>query len=418
MPTSRQQYWDIAVGILLAAGVAASTVLSRNAGIDPGALRPGQGEELAWSLAIGLPLCLRRRFPLTVLTACVAALIGLQLRFLGDSTVSSICLFLAFYTVGAWSRHRRRATVVRIGIIVTMSGYLGYAVSSSTWPVLNGLASGPPAGPLPALTASALSTIGTNILFLSGAWIFGNAAWAQARQHSELAERNRELQDEREENARNAVIMERFRIARELHDVVAHHVSIMGVQAAAARMTGPRDPAVEQMLASIESAGRDAIDEMHRLLGVLRGGGQSEDATPAAGVEQLMTLTGQPRGTLQVTYTVSGKPRELPQSLSISLYRIAQEALTNTARHANASKVDVSLSYRNKAVELTIVDDGPLAKARAVNFPSRARPSGSGKNRGGLGHTGMRERVALHDGTLQLGPDADGYAVRARFPLS
>ncbi|MBO3682101.1 histidine kinase [Streptomyces sp. NEAU-YJ-81] len=209
------------------------------------------------------------------------------------------------------------------------------------------------------LPAFALYTIGTNILFLAGAWTFGNAAWVQTRQRMELAERNRELQVERDENARNAVITERLRIARELHDVVAHHVSVMGVQAGAARLMLTRDPAAaEGALMSIELAGRNAVEEMHRLLGVLRDGAQPAQAVPVAGVEQLDTLVAGLRGALRTTYTVDGEPRELAQSLSISLYRITQEALTNTVRQAGASRVDVTLSYRATTVELTVVDDG------------------------------------------------------------
>ncbi|MFD5749937.1 sensor histidine kinase [Streptomyces sp. NPDC127033] len=415
LPTGRQWRWDLAVGVLLTAGVAVSTLLSRSAGIDPGSLRPGQGEELAWALAVGLPLCLRRRFPLSTLLICTIAFLGLQLRFVGDSSASSVCLALAVYTAGAWSRDRRRATAVRTVVVVALSAGLGYALSAHTWPTLNGLTAGQGTGPLPVLHAFALYTIGTNVLFLAGAWAFGNAAWTQTRQRVELAERNRELQAERDENARNAVVAERLRIARELHDVVAHHVSVMGVQAGAARMTLTRDPAAAGgALMAIESAGREAVEEMHRLLGVLRDERQPAQEMPGAGVERLPALVAAPRGALRTTYTVDGEPRELPQSLSISLYRITQEALTNTVRHAGASRADVTLSYRATTVELSVVDDGRAADRAPAVPPARDARDARG---GGLGHIGMRERVALHDGTLQVGPYDRGYSVRAWFRL-
>ncbi|MEU6538357.1 histidine kinase [Streptomyces sp. NPDC047000] len=424
LPTGRQRRRDLAAGILLTAGVAVSTVLSRSAGVDPGSLRPGRGEELLWALAVGLPLCFRRRFPLTVLTICTAAFIGLQLRYVGDFAASSVCLCVALFTAGAWSRDRRRATAVRIVVVVLLSACLAFALNADTWLTLNGLAHARGSGPLSVPTAFTLYAVGTNLLFVAGAWLIGNTAWLQTRRRAELAERNRELQTERDENAHHAVIAERLRIARELHDVVAHHVSVMGVQAGAARLVLTRDPAAaEGALLSIESAGRDAVEEMHRLLGVLRDGRQPVEAVTAAGVEQLPALVAGVRGALRTTYTVDGEPRGLPRSLSISLYRITQEALTNTVRHAGASRVDVTLAYRAATVELTVADDGRAAVGREAAVLSaqggqEPRRTGDGRTRGGLGHIGMRERVALHDGTLQVGPDDRGYAVRARFRSS
>ncbi|MFG1607851.1 sensor histidine kinase [Actinoplanes sp. NPDC049265] len=413
-PTDRQRHWDLATGALLAVAVAVSTLLSRSAGVDPGSLRPGQIEELAWALAVSLPLCVRRRFPLAALTICAAAFVGLQLRYVGDFAASSICLCVAVYTAGAWSRDRRRADVVRTVVVVTLFACLGYALQSDTWLALNGLSAEHDTGPLPVPTAFGLFAIGTNVLFAVGAWVTGNAAWVQMRQRAELAERNRELKIERDENARNAVIAERLRIARELHDVVAHHVSVMGVQAGAARMMLTRDTvAAADALMSIESAGREAVDDMHRLLGVLRDGEQSARTSPAAGVEDLATLVAKPRGTLRTTYTVLGEPRELPQSLSISLYRITQEALTNTVRHGNASTADVMLSFTATSVELLVADNG----RPAVDPAAAAQPAGTPRRRGGLGQVGMRERVALHDGTLHLGWSDSGYRVRATFGL-
>ncbi|PRY35627.1 sensor histidine kinase [Umezawaea tangerina] len=404
-PTEREARWDVATGVLLAVGVVLSTALSRDAGIDPGSLRPGQVEEVGWALAVALPLCLRRRFPLSSLVVCAVAFIGLQLRYVGDATMTSVCLFAAVYTAGAWGRDRRRATVVRAVVVAALAVCLGYVLTTDTWAALNGLDANRPAGVLPPLAAFAVYTVATNALFLSAAWVFGDAAWVRTRQRAELAERNRELRVERDENARNAVVAERFRIARELHDVVAHHVSVMGVQAGAARLTLTRDPdGVGRVLSSIEAAGRDAIEEMHRLLGVLRDSGQPEVTAPAPGVERLAALVAQPRGDLATTCAVVGEPRELPRSLSISLYRIAQEALTNTVKHANATRADVVVEYGTRAVELVVTDDG-------------RGPTDRDGTREGLGHKGMRERVALHDGTLTTGPDGRGYAVRARFPL-
>jgi len=420
-PTLQQQRWDLMIGLLLACGTALSTVIFRSAGMGVDEeLRPDQAEEIAWAIAVGLPLCLRRRYPLAVLVVCSIAFIGLQARLVSESTVSSICLFTALYTAGAWGRNRRITYAVRIAVIVIMFCWLAYAISTTAW----GADDPDPSdshGPLPPHLAAVIYTTAINVLYFAAAWAFGNASWAQTKQRAELAERNQELQQERDENAHRAVIAERVRIARELHDVVAHHVSVMGVQAGAARRVLDRDPALaERTLSSIEASGRSAVEEMHRLLGVLREGDpldEPSDRSPAPGLDQLEGLITQARDTVPAaTLTVVGVPRGVPQSVSVSLYRITQEALTNTVRHAGASRVDVRLRYLDTGVEIEVVDDG---RGRAAGYETMTR-AGNGTTQGsGLGHVGMRERIAMHDGQLEVGPRPEGgYRVRARFPVS
>jgi signal transduction histidine kinase len=299
--------------------------------------------------------------------------------------------------------------------------WLAYLLSSTAWAEATEPEPDENVGPIPVQTAIAIYTAAINVLYFAAAWVFGNAAWARAKQRAELAERNRELQVERDANARRAVVAERVRIARELHDVVAHHVSVMGVQAGAARRVLARDPDLaERTLSSIESAGRSAVEEMHRLLGVLREGEpvdeDIEDRAPAPGLDQLEGLIGQARTAgPDATLGIVGEPRPVPQSISVSLYRITQEALTNTVRHAGASRVDVRLRYLEAGVEVEVVDNGRgrSATANSNGLAGQAR-SASG---GGMGHVGMRERVAMHGGQLEIGPRPEGgYRVRARFP--
>jgi signal transduction histidine kinase len=158
---------------------------------------------------------------------------------------------------------------------------------------------------------------------------------------------------------------------------------------------------------------------MHRLLGVLREGDpvdEPSDRSPAPGLDQLEALIAQARDTVPTaTLTVVGEPRGVPQSVSVSLYRITQEALTNTVRHAGASRVDVRLRYLDTGVEIEVVDDG---RGRAAGHETMIR-AGNGTTQGsGLGHVGMRERIAMHDGQLEVGPRPEGgYRVRARFPV-
>ncbi|MDP1848563.1 MAG: sensor histidine kinase [Solirubrobacteraceae bacterium] len=240
------------------------------------------------------------------------------------------------------------------------------------------------------------------------AWFAGLALRERAGQAEAAQERAVRAEREREENARRAVFEERVRIARELHDVVAHHVSMMGVQAGAARMVIDRDPAkARDALAAIEASSRQAVDELHRLLGFLRQAGDADDLAPSPGVSQLPSLAaGMSDSDLAVEVGVEGEARPLPPTVDVSAYRIVQEALTNTLKHAGASRADVRLRYAPGALELEIVDDGRGAGA--------ATGGGSG-----LGLIGMRERAALHGGQLTAGPvPGGGFAVRVTLPTA
>ena len=208
-----------------------------------------------------------------------------------------------------------------------------------------------------------------------------------------------------EAQARAAVAEERARIARELHDVVTHHINLVVLQAMAADgRADPGDP-VRENLQVIERSGREALSEMRRLLGVLRDDDAERPLAPQPGVDDVGTLVGSARDAgLSVELAVSGTPRRLPAGLALTVYRIVQEALTNAARHAAGSRVGVRLRYEPDAVDVAVVDDG-----------GRATDSAPG---GGRGLLGMRERVAVFAGTLETGPSpAGGFAVHARLPL-
>ncbi|HXR14474.1 MAG TPA: sensor histidine kinase, partial [Solirubrobacteraceae bacterium] len=219
-----------------------------------------------------------------------------------------------------------------------------------------------------------------------------------------LQDRASQLEREQQLLTEQAVAAERVRIARELHDVVAHGVSLMVVQAQAlgALPGAERDAAG----ARIATLGREALTEMHRMLGVLRP--QSDEApelAPAPGIRDVPGLIERARGTgLQVELAVDGAPRALPAGVDLSAYRIVQEALTNVIKHARARRTDVRVSYALDALELSVVDDG------------EGDANGEAP---GHGLVGMRERVALFGGTLETGAagESGGYAVRAVLPL-
>ncbi|GAB3269206.1 sensor histidine kinase [Kineosporia babensis] len=410
-PTLRQQRWDLATGLMLAASTVLSTFLARSISSgDDDPLKISVTEAVLWSLAVSLPLCLRRRYPVAVLLTVSVAFIGMQSRAIIEGTMSSIALFSALYTVGAWSRERRIGTVVRILVVVAMFCWLFYAISATFWAESEGaFGDEPHGGPIPPEIAAVLYSTLFNMLFFAAAWYFGDASWNRARQEEQLQQRTLELARERDESARRAVLAERVRIARELHDVVAHHVSLMGVQAGAARRVLDRDPELtRQTLGVIEDSGRTAVEEMRRLLVVLRDTETDETkaTTPSPGVDALEQLLEHPANPgLATQFTVIGEPVPLTAAVSVSVYRIAQEALTNALKHAGASRIDARLRYLEQAVELELVDNG-----RGVALP--------GSRGSGLGQVGMRERVELHGGTLEIGPRPDGgYRVRARIPL-
>jgi signal transduction histidine kinase len=217
---------------------------------------------------------------------------------------------------------------------------------------------------------------------------------------AELAERERDLA------AREAVAEERARIARELHDVVAHGVSVMVIQAQA----GPRLLADEEQVRgafrSIETTGREALVELRRLLGVLRGGDEHAATAPQPGLGALDALLEQVRDAgLRVDLRVEGEPVQLPVGVDLSAYRIVQEGLTNTLKHAGRAEAEVIVRYHPSALELEILDNG-------VGAPARLNGSGHGL-------VGMRERIALYGGTFEAGGrDGHGFAVRAQLPLT
>jgi signal transduction histidine kinase len=220
----------------------------------------------------------------------------------------------------------------------------------------------------------------------------------------QVRDRAARLQRERQMLAEQAVVEERLRIARELHDVVAHNVSLVVVQAQALGATAPEDEAVRASAQSIAELGRGAMSEMHRTLELMRADAEGE-LSPQPTLADIGALLEQARAAgVSAQLFVEGEPRPLSAGAELSAYRIVQEALTNVVKHAGTAHTFVTLRYRDDSLELEIVDDG-----------SGAAEAGSG--RAGHGLVGMRERVALYGGTLQAGPrNGRGYRVEALLP--
>jgi signal transduction histidine kinase len=242
------------------------------------------------------------------------------------------------------------------------------------------------------------------------AWVVGDNLRTRRAYLAELEARAARLEREREEHTTRATLEERSRIARELHDVIAHNVSVMVVQASAGEDVFDSDPGrAREALATVSSIGRDALSELRRLLGVIRPGDQEGPwFAPQPGISRLGELVEQVRDTgLAVDLGIDGEVREVPEATSLCVYRIVQEALTNTLKHAAATQAQVRVRYRPDALTVSVSDDGLGVTDAAANGGAA-----------GHGLIGMRERVALFGGEVQAGPSADGgYCVSARLPL-
>jgi len=393
---------DVLLALAMALGTALSAALYTRVGLFT---EPAPPWVTALVLAgLTLPLALRRRFPaLVAIVISLAFFVAVQF-LVPEALFTNIALFLAIYSLGAWSQNRRRANVVRAVIVTAMLVWLctNIGLSAANPETMEGIST---VGLFSELVALALMHILTNLLFFVGAWVFGNTAWSSARQRAQLEATSAELLEERERSANQAVALDRVRIARELHDVVAHHVSMMGLQAGAARRVVLTDPAqASTSLESIEQSARSAVDEMHRLLATLRDS-ESDPASSSAstrGIAQLDDLVGD--AGLPVSFQIIGEPQPVSSLVGFTIYRVAQEALTNVRKHAGEhAAVDLRLRYLPDTVELEVTNTG---STRPVSKP-------------GLGHIGMRERLAAVNGTLEVGRrDRGGYLVRATIPLA
>jgi signal transduction histidine kinase len=243
--------------------------------------------------------------------------------------------------------------------------------------------------------------------FFLGA-LYGFARWMSSRrlEMAQLQEQTTRLERDRGAMTQAAVATERARIARELHDLVAHSMGVIVIQSQAAQRLLPSDPATaKRAMVSIEVTGRQGLAEMRRLLDVLIGSDEQAPLAPQPGMRQLDALLDQVRmAGLSVDLQVEGDPRTLPPGVDLSAYRIVQEALTNTLRHAGPARARVSLRFRPDGVDVEVADDGTAAA------PAPGRVDGHGL-------IGMRERVTLYGGSLSTGRRPEGgYMVRAHLP--
>ena len=335
-----------------------------------------------------LPLAFRRSRPLPTLTVVGAASVAVPALGYPDVHVGGLSVIIALYSVAAHAS--RRDSVVAAGFTA-----VGVAIAVLSSPI-----------------DVSLGSFIANYLVFGTAWILGDNLRTRRAYVAGLEERAERLERSRVEEARAAAAQERTRIARELHDVVAHNMSVMVIQAGAARRVLRRDPdGAAEALSSIEAVGRQALADMRRSLGVLREGDHDGFGTaPQPTVADLDRLVAQTtEAGLAVELAVEGCPRPLPPGVDLSAYRIVQEALTNALRHAGPASAIVQLRYEADSIELEVRDDGRGA-AVALDAGAARQP--------GHGLVGMRERVQLFGGELRVGDrPGGGFRVWARIPV-
>ncbi|GAB3816838.1 sensor histidine kinase [Micromonospora zhanjiangensis] len=333
----------------------------------------------AWALtfAVALPLAVRRRYALPALLVSCAAYTG-YLAAGYQPSVNWVAPPLALYTVVAL-RPRRIALVgaAAVAWVVFYSGWQARVLPLSV-------------------------VLGQVLLIVGIAWLFGTNARLLARRNAQLAALTARLRHEQQERAQRAVTEERMRIARDLHDDVAHHMSVVSVQAALAQYVFTSNPATARVaLDAIAEAGRQAQRDLRHLLAALRiGPDGTEDGAPTPGLDRLDDLVDRVRRAGQpVDVVVNGRPRRLPNHLDLCVYRMIQEALTNVLRHAGPAHATVTLDYRPEQILVRVTDDGRGDRAGPGD---RVDPGEPGEPVG-HGLIGMRERARLFDGTVASG---------------
>ena len=372
-------------GLLIDVAIASALTILSLLALFAGApdVGPGGAVNFALLLLQSAPLALRRLLPIPVFLVVFGAL-ALQMIILpaGAELRSGAGPLLALYTAGERLERRVALPLVAVTLVVIGALFVGRTE-------------------LP----EGLQALIQTELFFAAAWFIGDSVRIR-RLYTRSVEQTAELLErEREERARRAVSDERERIAREMHDAVTHHVSVIVIQAGGAlRALEGRPQEVRQALEAIDHTGRQALTDMRRMLGVL---GETESQEPMPGLDRLGDLLEQVRSAgLAVELAIEGERRPLDPGLELSAYRIIQEGLTNALKHTGGGRARVTVSYDTGSLAITVDDE----RGRAAAPPIEPEHDGRGL-------VGMRERVGMFGGTFEAAPTARGFRVHARLPL-
>src|SRR5579864_1129250 len=346
---------------------------------------PKFGLAVALTLVQTIPLYWRRTRPNLVLLLVAGAFAAKTLLGI-NATIAGFGLFIAMYSLAAYGSGRRRLWALAITALIFVAGFAAFAITGN-----------------PRSIAVSVPSVA-----FAAAWFIGDYLGTRRRYVAALEERAKRLERERRLDRQLAADEERARIARELHDVVAHDVSVIAIQAGAARTVQATSPdAAAEALALIETTARKTLGELSQLLGVLRkSDGDAAQRAPQPGLSQVNRLVDELRlAGISVDYGVEGEVVALPPALELSAYRVLQESTTNILKHAGARHAQIRITYRPTELILGVRDDGK---------GGQAPPSASGH-----GLVGMRERVSLFGGRLDTGPlKGGGFEVQAQFPVA
>lgn len=382
-------FGDSVLALTLAGSSVAVAVITGGDGrsLEPVPVRATDAVGIALIVLTCAPVALRRRWPFAML--CLAEVPQIALAALSyDSGITGLVSLTLLYTVAAY----RGLALSLVAGVVGSFAYLTALI----------LADDPGGWTRQTFAVAVAVTV----------WVVGRSVRLRRAYLAELVDRAERLERAREADTRAARAEERSRIARELHDVVAHHVSVMTVQAAAARkVLDTRPDAARDALMAIEELGRTAMREMRGIVGVLRTDGEAGELAPQPGMGDLPGLVVQMREAgLRAQLWIEGDRRVLPPGIDLAAYRLVQEALTNSLRHAGpAARAWVTVRHETGELLIQVEDDGRGGTGEPARAPG---------DRPGHGLVGIRERVALYGGILRIGPrQGGGFEVQARFPL-
>ncbi|MCF2572358.1 sensor histidine kinase [Brevibacterium sp. UCMA 11754] len=366
------------------------------------------------SILLTAPLLFRRRYPSQVAWTQAAVFVTSQILGTMEPQAAQFILFMGMYSIGAWQTNRRAAFLSRVFLCLGILIYMVFMMLSQVGAV----------GEMTVLQFAAASGVNllVNVAFFGAAWLFGNRAWKQRQLMSELRTANEEVRTQERQLTSQALDLERVRIARELHDGIAHHITGVGIHAAAARRSLEKNPdKARESLKTIESSTRETVDELRALVYTLRDtddastGEHNTKGNPGLGdIPELIDASR--RSGQKIDVVTIGEPRPLTPITEMSIYRVIQESLTNCRRYAGShAEVDVRLRYGTTDLEVEISDTrspGALREEAHRESEPPAKQAGLG-----LGIVGMRERMSALGGSLEAGPKSrGGWLVRAQIP--